>query len=185
MTATASLGLHIPPAAANPSSEDGNTHGDGGYTLIEMLIAIVLMGMVVTVVLSAMQMSVRATVTDREQAIAFSILQAASDEIFVGPHESCLTGNAASVYNSQAQQASIPEAWEVSPGVASPGVSIDVLNVEYLGRVDVDADFEWGAFCFEGPGYGDSPLYTQRVTIQVTFPNGVTTQTLEMVKSKQ
>ena len=185
--------MDVPP---NPISQETTSRSrpsigtptrrmDGGYTLIEMLIVIVLMGMVVSVVLTAMQVSISATTTDREQAIAFSILQAASDEVFIGPHESCLSGNAVSVYNSRAQNAAIPTAWESSPGVPKPNVSIEVIAVEYLGRVGVDDVFEWGAFCFEGPGYGDSPLYTQRVTIQLTFPDGTSRQTLEMVKSKQ
>ncbi len=170
---------------SDPSDRASDRDSDGGYTLIEMLIVIVLMGMVVTTVLTAMHVSIRATTTDREQAVAFSILQAASNEIFNGPHESCLTGNAVSAYDARAQNASVPAAWESSPGVSLPGVSISVIGVEYLGRVGVDDDFEWGAFCFEGPGFDDSPLYTQRVTIELTFPDGMSTQTLEMVKSKQ
>ncbi|MGK0274403.1 MAG: type II secretory pathway pseudopilin PulG [Ilumatobacter sp.] len=183
---TATSGWWLPARATQPisSTERAADQDDGGNTLIEMLIVIVLMGVVVTTVLSALQVTIRATTIDREQAIAFSILQAASDQIFTGPHESCLTGNAVSTYNARAQGAAIPTAWESSPSVALPGVSIDVIGVEYLGRVGVDDVFEWGSFCFEGPSFGDSPLYTQRVTIQLTFPDGTTTQTLEMVKSK-
>ncbi len=171
---------HIPPICTIKRADDRH---DRGNTLVEMLIVIMLMGVVVTALLSAMQVTIKATTVDREQAVAFSILQAASDQIFTGPHESCLTGNAVSTYNARAQGAAIPTAWQSSPSVALPGVSIDVISVEYLGRAGVDDDFEWGSFCFEGPNFGDSPLKTQRVIIQLTFPDGTTTQTLEMVKS--
>ena len=173
------------PALSISTTEQPGERHDRGNTLIEMLIVIVLMGVVVTAVLSALQVTVQATAVDREQAVAFSILQAASDEIFTGPHESCLTGNAISVYNARAQGAAIPAAWTSSPSAVLPNVSINVIGVEYLGRVGVDDDFEWGSFCFEGPGFEDSPLYTQRVTLELTFPDGTTTQTLEMVKSQQ
>jgi type II secretory pathway pseudopilin PulG len=184
MTATPGWWLSLratPPTSTIKRADDRH---DAGSTLIEMLIVIVLMGVVVTTVLSALQVTIRATTVDREQAVAFSILQAASDRVYTGPHESCLTGNAVSAYNARAQGAAIPTAWESSDGVTLPNVSIDVIGVEYLGRVGVDDDFEWGSFCFEGPGFENSPLYTQRVTIQLTFPDGTTTQTLEMVKSK-
>jgi type II secretory pathway pseudopilin PulG len=189
---TATPGWWLPTRATPPIStiKRADDRHDGGNTLIEMLIVIMLMGVVVTTVLSALQVTIRATTVDREQAVAFSILQAASDQVFTGPHESCLTGNAVLAYNARARGAAIPTAWESADGVALPGVSIDVIGVEYLGRVGVDDDFEWGSFCFEGPGYGEygkpgnSSLYTQRVTIQLTFPDGTTTQTLEMVKSK-
>ncbi len=62
---------------------------------------------------------------------------------------------------------------------------ITVTNVEYLGRTTPDANFEWdAAFCFEGGIYINSPLYTQRVTIQVTSPDGRMVKTLQMVKNE-
>jgi hypothetical protein len=45
--------------------------------------------------------------------------------------------------------------------------------------------FEWdAAFCFEGGIYADSPLYTQRVTIEATTPDGSIVKTLQMVKNE-
>jgi hypothetical protein len=60
-----------------------------------------------------------------------------------------------------------------------------VTNVEYLGRINPDAVFEWDAsFCFEGGVYDESPLYTQRVTIEASSPDGEIVKTLQMVKNE-
>ena len=61
-----------------------------------------------------------------------------------------------------------------------------VTNVEFLGRATVDAQFSWGAFCFESSDplnqYSTSPLYTQKITFTVTDPKGFV-RTLQVVKS--
>lgn len=163
-----------------------------GFTLIEVLVVITLMGICVVAVLSGMRATISATVIDRSHAVAFEWLQAASDEIYQADRVSCAPdpsdpsepfGRDAAIleYDTAAGLAAVPPVW------TGTTAKIEVTNVEYLGRSSVDADFEWRpSFCFEGVGteYATSPLYTQRVTIQVTGPDGTMVQTLEMVKSE-
>lgn len=155
---------------------------DEGFSLVEILVTIVLMGTTMVAVLLSLQTTIRATVVDRDHATAFSWLQAASDEIYRVPRISCTEGQAAAIsaYDVAAKSVDRPPAW-----VGEPSATIRVTTVAYLGKDDPDAVFKWDeAYCFEGVGFEASKLYTQRVTIQVTSPDGGLVKTLQMVKSE-
>ena len=154
---------------------------DEGFTLVEILVTIVLMGTTMVAVLLSLQTTIKATVVDRDHATAFAWLQAASDEIYRVPRIPCTQGQAAAIttYDVAAKSVDRPPAWVDEPA------TIRVTTVEYLGKVNPDAVFEWdAAHCFEGVGFETSKLYTQRVTIQVTSSNGELVTTLQMVKSE-
>ena len=94
---------------------------------------------------------------------------------------SCTAGRQSAVdaYQAAAQGATVPPLWE------GTGASIEVIDVEYLGRIGADDDFGWSqSFCFEGSGYLDSPLYTQRITLQAVSATGRVIESIEMVKSE-
>lgn len=164
---------------------------DHGISLVEMVVAIALMGLTVTAIVSGLRVSIIASSEDRDHATAFVWLQAASDEIYAGPRVACTADGsgrltAISTYSASARNADLPPAWRRSDGTPIGAAGVRVVDVEYLGRIGVDDDFDWAPdFCFEGTGFDDSPLYTQRVTVEVTFPNGTSTQTLQMVKSER
>jgi prepilin-type N-terminal cleavage/methylation domain-containing protein len=163
---------------------------DRGISLIEMVVTIAIMGLLVTAVITAVRMSVASSATDRDQAVAFTWLQAASDEIYRAPRVPCTSDGSGRLlaidqYTVAAREAVVPPVWQTSSGAPRDAAAVTVTNVEYLGRTSVDDIFDWGpGFCFEGGTFADSPLYTQRVTVQVTFPDGSTIQTLEMVKNE-
>lgn len=174
--------IHERQTGHPPSTDDAAAPGrDGGFSLVEMLVSIVLLGLTVTAVLATMRVTVRASVVDQDHAIAFEWLQSASDQIYQDPRVPCTSGqaNAISAYTASAQSVARPPAWDAT------SAAITVTNVEYLGRTTPSADFEWSpTFCFEGGVYLNSPLYTQRVTLEVTSPRGDVIETLEMVKSE-
>jgi type II secretory pathway pseudopilin PulG len=163
---------------------DASVRRDGGNSLIEMLVVIVLMGMVVTAVLAGIRVSIRASSVDRDHAAAFAWLQAGSDAVHNAPRVPCTADGqgriqAMAAYDALVKTVPPPPVWNGKGSIA-------VANVEYLGRAGVDDDFSWSpAFCFEGGAFVDSPLYTQRVTIEVGLPNASSVQTLEMVKSEK
>jgi type II secretory pathway pseudopilin PulG len=151
-------------------------------SLIEILVAIVLIGLVVTAILTTLTTTTTASGIDRDHAIAFTWLQAASDEVYRETRVPCTAGQAAAIaaYDIAAKSVPRPDRW-----AAEPSATIAVTNVEYLGRPDPNADFDWDAsYCFEGGIYADSPLYTQRVTIEARSPDGRIVKTLQMVKSE-
>jgi prepilin-type N-terminal cleavage/methylation domain-containing protein len=162
---------------------------DRGLSLIELLVAVMLIGLVVVGILVSLRTTTAATGIDRDHAISYSWLQAASDEIYRDPRIPCTSGQAAAIaaYTAAAHRAPIPVTWrsEGDPSVPQGSAAIRVTNVEYLGRTNPDAVFEWDkSFCFEGGVYVESPLYTQRVTIESTSPDGRIVKTLQMVKNE-
>ena len=162
-------------------SGDRSQRTDAGFSLLEILVTLSLMGMTVVAVLVGLQTTIRGSVTDRDHATAFSWLQSASDEIYRADREPCTSGPAAvkSAYDTALIAVPLPPVWSAT------GASISVIDVEFLGKPDPNADFEWGpAYCFEDGLYIDSPLYTQRVTLEVIGPNGKFVRTMQMVKSE-
>lgn len=152
-----------------------------GFSLVEVLVTLALMGTTVVAVLVGVQATVRASVTDRDHATAFAWLQSASDEIYRVDREPCTGGKAAAIaaYDSAAASVTPPPVWD------STDAAISVIDVEFLGKSGVDDEFEWSdTFCFEGPGYDESPLYTQRVTLRVNGPASHVVKTMQMVKSE-
>jgi len=160
----------------------GGAECDHGMTMIEVLVAIVLIGLVVTAILTTLTTTTTASAVDRDHAIAFTWLQAASDEVYRDARVPCTSGQAAAIsaYDAAAKSVPRPARW-----ASEPTAVIAVTDVEYLGRLDPTADFDWdAAYCFEGGIYADSPLYTQRVTIEARSPDGRIVKTIQMVKSE-
>ncbi len=157
---------------------------DRGVSLIEILVAVVIMGMGVTAVLVGLRTTTKASTIDEQHAISFAWLQAASDAVYKAPRVSCDGNTKATViaaYNAAVQPPSVPKptSWP-NPAAAS----IAVTNVQFLGKPNPDANYEWGdTYCLEGGLYANSPQYTQRVTIRTTSPGGLV-KTLQMVKGK-
>lgn len=157
---------------------------DRGFSLSEILVAISLMGTSVVVVLTSIQAVIFASQSDRNHAQTFEWLQAASDAVHLVDRVPCTDNgqgrlDAIAAYDAAAQSATVPAAWN------DLDATIEVVDVEYLGRATSDAEFSWSPnFCFEGGVFTDSPLYTQRVTIEVWSPSDGARQTLQMVKSE-
>ena len=181
-------------------SRRARTGGDRGATLVEFVVAITLMGLVVTAVLVSLRTTTVGSTVDRDQAKAFEWLQAASDRIFNGPRTPCYATSPTpqAAYDALAQGANRPPGWDVASGA-----TIQVVSVAFLGRTVDTAPLEWKAastHCLESSGcpadlddipdpvpasmlYCESPLTTQKVVIRVSGPGGKITNTLEMVKS--
>ena len=157
---------------------------DSGVTLVELLIAIVLLGIGVSAIVVAVRVTSTASAIDEQHAISFSWLQAASDEIYRTPRLPCNTNSRQTIidaYSAAIQHPSVPkpDSW---PNAAA--ASIRVVGLQFLGKVNPDDDYEWGdGYCLEGGVYANSPQYTQRITIQSTSPNGLV-KTLQMVKGQ-
>jgi hypothetical protein len=62
---------------------------DRDLSFVELLVAIVLLGMGVVTTLVALRASTAATIIDREHAKAFEQLQAAADEVYNAPRVPC------------------------------------------------------------------------------------------------
>ncbi len=104
------------------------------------------------------------------------------------PSANAMTATAWALYKNAVNGAQRPQGWA--------SATIQVMKIEFLGKPNPDdAFFEWGTgYCFEGvqpdanldgndEDYRQSPLLSQKVTIQVTGPGGSLVKKIETVKS--
>jgi hypothetical protein len=203
--------------ATTPNIDQPTAHRqptrDAGSTFVELLVAIVILGIGVVGVIVALQAATVASATDADHARAYAWLHNASDSVFEVPRVPCNrydgSGDPASlsnwinqvgdsndtladgtvwgVYNDAVASTPAPTGWA--------GATIAISKIEMLKPTGAETNtFEWGAACFEGmipdanadglpDDYRDTPLASQKVTIVVTGPLGSFTKTLETVKA--
>ncbi|MGA7757572.1 MAG: prepilin-type N-terminal cleavage/methylation domain-containing protein [Ilumatobacteraceae bacterium] len=143
---------------------------DGGFSLVEVVIAIVLMGTVVVAILNAVSTSVKASSVSRSAAQVETAVVNAADRVNRAPKRCDYT-----IYVQAAVQT---EGW--SPDTAS------VTHEYYVPGVDATVEGTWETGAAGSPGCsGPAPtdLLVQRVTISITSPDGKVRRNIEVVKS--
>jgi hypothetical protein len=200
------------PTIDQPTAHRRNER-DSGSTFVELLMAIVILGIGVVAVIVALQAATVASATDADHARAYAWLHNASDSVFEVPRVACnrydgtgdetllsnwinqvgdsndtsVDGTVWGVYNDAVGTTPPPSGWEAA--------TIAITKIEFLKPTGAETNtFEWGTICFEGmipdqnadgapDDYRDTPLASQKVTISVTGPLGSFTKTLETVKA--
>lgn len=141
---------------------------DAGISLVEVLVAIVLLGFAAAGTLSTMAMAMRGSEWHRQHAAAQAWLQNASDAVNATPRMPCTFGEAAmrSFYVGVARAVPPPNNWTTSQ------ISIE-RSIEFWNGYD------YGAVCYEDIG-----LKLQKVTLTVKSPDPPfeIIKQLEMVK---
>jgi prepilin-type N-terminal cleavage/methylation domain-containing protein len=152
---------------------------DSGVSLIEILIAVVLMGSVVAGSMAALRATIIGGVTQRDHARAHAWLQTASDILYAAPKVPCdptlADGGEPAVrasYDSIVDAVPHPPEWRSWQIRVIPDV--DFWNAANL---DTDPDIEY----FFGPGC-DPSLGLQLIELEVRAPNGEIIETVEIVK---
>ena len=154
---------------------------DRGSSLIEILVSMVILSTGIIAVLAALGTTIHASADDKNVATAYEYVQDVSDQIYEANRVPCYQGlaNVKAAYDTAAKLAPVPPGWTKTA---------TVTTVEFLGRATVDAQFSWGAFCFESSDplnqYYTSPLYTQKITFTVKDPKGLV-RTFQVVKSEK
>ena len=170
-----------------PSIADERTDGvapvdparapDRGVTLVELLIAIVLLGTVVGSVLVALRTTVIASRVQRDQANAYAWLQTAADVLYAAPRESCNLNPNPDIaedivrerYNDVIQGTSNPEGWPVEEiSIKDPVLFWDGVNFQ--------------TSCFESVGTVSPRL--QLIEIEVREPGGRIVESIQVVKGE-
>ena len=152
---------------------------DAGATLVEILIAIVLMGMVVGATVTTLSVTINASATDRDHANAHAWLQTAADVLYARELVSCdELGDPATeiakitaAYESTIQQTENPEDWGSG--------NIDIYDLQFW-HVDMDPTTKltvegWGSKCDSG----DTNL--QRIGIEVRSESGEIVEQVEVI----
>jgi prepilin-type N-terminal cleavage/methylation domain-containing protein len=155
-----------------------NQREDHGYTLIEMLVAIVLMGSIVLSIMGGMWAVVRASRQNDSRAKVQAVLGAAGDSIINYKHWNCPETNQA--YVQWAQKAASSVGWESS--------TVAITQYRYWDPSAPGVD-KWKPTNSLSPTECNSlaaltPIKTlQKLTITVTSPDGQYTNSLDIVKA--
>ena len=157
------------------SSELESVDWDSGYTLIEMLVAIVLMGTIVLAIMGGMWAVVRASVQNDERAKVGAVLGAAGDGISNYRYIACPEVDGG--YEEFGQKAAASVGWPLS--------SVAIIDYQYWNPETGDWE---GSNSIQGVDCNPNVTLTtsktlQKLTIQATSPSGGYSATIDIVKS--
>lgn len=162
-------------AGRRAGSTDGSTsrprrscaRRDEGFSFVEVVVTIVLMGVVVVPILAAVRTSIRASTTSEIAAEVETVLVNAVDRVTRAqrPGFSCDPD-----FTRPAQAAAETHGWDAS---------VVTVRHRYWTGTDWSA---WGEPC---PASGYDTNLVQLVEITVSDPEGLVTRTLEVVKGAQ
>jgi len=143
---------------------------DRGFSMVEIVISIVLLGTVVLAVLNATTVSIKASAVSRSAAQVETSIVNAADRVNRAPKRCD--------YTIYAQAAVQTEGWDPS--------TVSVAHEYYVVGSDATVEGSWvqgpsGTPGCEGPAPVD--LLVQRVTISITSPDSKVTRTIQVVKS--
>ena len=143
---------------------------DQGVSLIEILISVVLLGLVVTAMLTTLTVTISASATERDHANAHAWLQTASDVLYGEERIDCGTvasSNQAAVlasYQAAVKATSNPQGWDPS--------LIDVVPPVLF----------WDGDVYQSTCYDDENINLQLITIEVRNPRGEIVESVQVVK---
>ena len=159
----------VRPAGRSVRSVRERHRGDRGFSLVEMVIAITLIGTVIVATLTAVAMSVRASSVSHSAAEVETAIVNASDRVNRAT-KSC-------DYTIYAQAAVLTEGW--------PASTVFVTQQYYEPSGDPTVAGQW----VDGPPATPacpgvkSDLLVQQVTIRITSPDGKISRSIQVVKS--
>jgi prepilin-type N-terminal cleavage/methylation domain-containing protein len=157
----------------SPDSE--RVDRDSGYTLVEMLIAIMLMGTIVLSIMGGMWAVVRASAQNDERAKVGAVLGAAGDGISNYRYIAC--PEIGSGYEEFGQKAAASVGWPLS--------TVAIIEYQYwnpdTGTWDANNSIQ-GTDCNPNVGLTTSKTL-QKLTIRATSPGGGYSATIDIVKS--
>jgi prepilin-type N-terminal cleavage/methylation domain-containing protein len=157
----------VTPAASAEAS------GDAGFSLVEVLVAIVILGIAIVSLVSALAASIVSSDRHNQQAKVEAVLHSAIElvKLPVDPatdlptHVPCAE---ASDYNSKAQEAAASVGWAPS--------AVQITDVKYWDGSG------FGATCYDDTAHGNLAL--QKITITVTSP-GIRAEVLPLAFVKE
>lgn len=156
--------------SAESRATEQRRRDDRGNTLIEVVITVVLMAMVTVPVLTAVRATVSASATSRSSAQVETALVNAADRVNRAPKRCD--------YTMYAQAAVQTQGW--------PATTVSVTQQYYVPGPDARTPGTWVSGEPLAPGCsGPAPadLLVQRVTINLTSPDGAVHRTIQVVKS--
>ena len=143
----------------------GGTHRDQGFSIVELVVTIAILGVLLTPLMSAAIATVRASTSTRNLAQVQTVLQNAADRVNRAP-KGC-------DYTVYAQAAAQSQGW--------PAGQATIVQSRYVPGSTPAAAGSWlSGAC---SGLVPDALLVQVVTVTVTSPDGSTKSSVQVVKS--
>lgn len=151
-----------------PDLERGT--GDAGTTLIEILMAVILVGISFVALLAGLSTVALGSDIHRQQADAEVVLTSAAEHLKAPevPHQPCANENDA-VYLAAVRSATVPPGWD-------PTSTIDITSVLYW-----DGSTFVPTPCYDTVAFGNL-LTLQEITIEVRSPDGRAEESITIVR---
>jgi prepilin-type N-terminal cleavage/methylation domain-containing protein len=140
---------------------------DGGFTLVEIIISIVLMGAMVVPIMNAAAAGIRASASSRSAAQVATVIVNAADRVNRAPRQCS--------YLEFVQAAAVSQKWSASTAT--------VVEEHYQAPDDLDHEGSWLPGGCEPNVVEPDELLVQRITITVTSPDRKVSHQIEVVKS--
>lgn len=140
---------------------------DRGATLVEISIAIVLLGIGVTSMLTMLTVTIKASATERDHANAHAWLQTGADVLYGRDRLDCDDNTPAqihSAYDATVKGTSNPGGWPAS-------------NISVIPPV-----LYWDGDIYQNTCYDNEGILLQLITIEVRNPEGRIVETVQVVK---
>ena len=159
------------PSTNSVSVRPGARRRDGGFSFVEVIVTIALVGIVALAFLESVQTSIKASSTSRSAAQVETTIVNAADRVNRAPKD-CN-------YLRFAQAAVLTQGW--------PASTVSVTHQYYVPGPTAAATGSWATGSNAGfpgcPGTSPDDLLVQRVSITVTSPDGNVRRTIQVVKS--
>ena len=153
----------------DPSDQRDRRQADGGFSLVEVLVAIVLIATVTTAMLTTLRISVKASALDRDHINSHSWLQGATDILYGFDRIDCGTVAAPdemgvwTAYNNIVQGAPKPNNWNGTIEIVHP-----ILF--------------WNGLIYTPTCYDDLGINLQLITLRVHGPDNKIIESIQIVK---
>jgi type II secretory pathway pseudopilin PulG len=148
--------------------------------MLEVLVAIVILGMVVGAVMGGLSLAIGLSTRTTSRAKVDALSLAAADRLASAPYVACPTNSGAGSYESAVQAATSTVDW--------PNSAVQITRIEFWQPTSSDAG-TWNTANGLSPGECASPAslttsrILQRVTLLVQSPDGRYSRVTEVVKT--
>jgi prepilin-type N-terminal cleavage/methylation domain-containing protein len=147
------------------SAAEERLTGDAGFSLIEVLMAVILVGTAFVAILGGLRMLLLGSSINRQHAQAEAIAVSAAEELKAVDHAACAGATDAGYLAAvRSPNIVIPDGWDAQS-------AIRITQVQYWDGSG------WGSTCYDANG-----LHLQRVTVEVESPDGRATENIEVLK---
>ena len=172
--------IHRPPDLDDETRTDDARHADAGFSLVELIVAIALMGIATTSVLGGLWTATSASNITNDKAKVEAVIASAADRLTGWGYLPCPAADAGGGYLPIVQAAAGTVGW--------PATTVTILDIGYWSPTS-DSTGSWvaqnglgGTECNQAVGLSTARTL-QRITLRVAAPDGRTVRQLQVVKN--